>query len=77
MEVIVVNFLDTVATVDVLTSSSTNSNCTLCKTNIVVLFERINKVDRKILVVANFITCFLPEIARPCSKDGGIVNEVY
>ena len=43
-------------------------------------FERINKVDRKILVLANLSLVFSLKFhapALPCSKDGGMVNEVY
>ena len=40
-----------------------NSNCTFCKTKIVVSFwERVNKLDTEVLILENVIACFSSEM---------------
>ena len=81
VEMIIFNFFEALATMDVLRASekrhktSQNPNCKFCITNIVVSF-RENKQTRPFVLIS-FISCLAPEIPRDIAFITFILKRVF
>ena len=77
-----VSFLDAVVTVDVFTAikdgvkTYRNSNCTFCKSKIVLPFWQNKQTRPRLILLANFFTCLPPEIPRDIASIPSTLKRV-